>query len=149
MDIRFKGKVLNPDPQTNPKNGWVEGFYYQDLDNGTIKHYIINAPCTWEVDPSTIRIAYHQDLPKYENPVTTIEHIKELQKILVQTTIDYIKNHNLTDIWSVSFGVDGLEGNAVECGEWTPAMDSSIHVEGIQEENDKEWRVRKEIGSWM
>ena len=146
--IRYKGKVVNPDPQTNPENGWVEGFYYQDLDNGTVKHYIINAPCTWEVDPATVVIVHHSDLPKYENPVTSIEHIKELQEILVQTTIDYIKKHNLTDIWAVGFGVDGLL-DAIEYGCWTPAMDSSIHVEGIQEDGGKDFLVRKEIGSWM
>ena len=92
---------------------------------------------------------YWDDPLKYENPVTAIEHIKELQKILVQTTIDYIKKHNLTDIYRVSFGVDGLEGNAIEYGEWTPGMDSSIHVEGLQREDGKRYRVRKEIGRYM
>ena len=39
-------------------------------------------------------------LEKYENPVTKKENICELQEILVQTCIDYINKHNLTDIYS-------------------------------------------------
>lgn len=146
--LRFKAKVINNDPMTNPTNGWVEGFYYQDLDNGVLKHYIFNCPMTWEVDPSTLKIARSKDLPTYNNPVTTIDNIKELQERLVQTTIDYIKENNLTDIYDVSFSVDGLEGNAIEFGEWTPCMDSSISVEGLQDEGDG-YRSRALIGEYF
>lgn len=57
MDIRqivFRGKVVNHDPMTNPENGWVEGYYLQDLDNGEVKHYIFNCPMKWEVDADTV-----------------------------------------------------------------------------------------------
>ena len=60
--IRYRGRVINHDPMTNPENGYVEGFYFQDLDNGVVKHYIFNCPMTWEVDPSTVRIIWHDDL---------------------------------------------------------------------------------------
>ena len=146
--IRYRGKVVNHDPMTNPENGWVEGFYYQDLDNGVVKHYIFNCPMKWEVDPATVRIIRHDDLPKYKNQITTANDIKELQQRLVQTCIDFVKEKNLTDIDAVRFSVDGLEGNAIEFGEWTPCMDSYIGVEGLQEE-DKDYRVRKEIGEYM
>jgi hypothetical protein len=146
--LRFKAKVINNDPLTNPTNGWVEGFYYQDLDNGVLKHYIFNCPNTWEVDPGTLKIARSKELPTYNNPVTTIDNIKELQERLVQTTIDYIKENNLTDIYDVSFSVDGLEGNAIEFGEWTPCMDSSISVEGLQDEGDG-YRSRALIGEYF
>ena len=129
--IRYRGKVVNHDPMTNPDNGYVEGFYYQDLDNGVVKHYIFNCPMTWEVDPATVRIIRHDDLPKYENPVTTTNDIKELQVRLVQTCVDFIKERNLTDIDAVRFNVDGLE-DSIEFGEWTPGMDSYIGVEGLQ-----------------
>ena len=49
------------------------------------------------------------DLKKYENPITNIGNIKELQQILVQTCIDYIRKNNLTDVYEVNFSVDGLE----------------------------------------
>ena len=153
--IRYRGKVLNPDPMTNPDNGYVEGFYYQDLDNGVVKHYIFNCPMTWEVDPTTVRIIKHDDLPKYINPVTTINDIKELQQKLVQTCIDFIKEKNLTDIDAVRFNVDGLE-DSIEFGEWTPGMDSYIGVEGLQDESyldrydeSYSFRVRKFIGEYM
>lgn len=146
--LRFKAKVINNDPMTNPENSWVEGFYYQDLDNGVLKHYIFNCPMTWEVDPGTLKIARSKDLPTYKNPVTTIDNIKELQERLVQTTIDYIKENNLTDIYDVSFSVDGLEGNAIEFGEWTPCMDSSISVEGLQDDGDG-YRSRALIGEYF
>jgi hypothetical protein len=147
--IRFRAKVLNPDTMTNPENGWVEGFYYQDLDNGVVKHYIFNCPMTWEVDPSTVKVCRHDARPIYKNPITKIKDIKDLQQDLVDCVIKFIKRRKLKDIYEVSFSVDGLEGNAIEFGEWTPAMDSYIHVNGLQEEDGKDYRVRKEIGEYM
>lgn len=154
--IRYRGKVVNHDPMTNPENGYVEGFYYQDLDNGVVKHYIFNCPMIWEVDPSTVHIIRHDDLPKYENPITTTNDIKELQQRLVQTCIDFIKEKNLTDIDAVRFNVDGLTRNAIEFGEWVAAMDSYIGVEGLQEDTyigksgkPYTFRVRKFIGEYM
>lgn len=131
--IRYRGRVINHDPMTNPENGYVEGFYYQDLDNGVVKHYIFNCPMTWEVDPSTVHIIQHADLPMYENPVTTTDDIKELQQRLVQTCIDFVRTRNLTDIDAVYFQVDGL-GDSIEFREWTSGMDSFISVEGLQDE---------------
>ena len=159
--IRYRGKVVNHDPMTNPENGYVEGFYYQDLDNGVVKHYIFNfpdwtnVPQTYEVDPVTILIIRHDDLPKYENPVTTTDDIKELQERLVQTCVDFVKEKNLTDIDAVRFNVDGLE-DSIEFGEWTPGMDSYIGVEGLQEDTyigksgkPYTFTVRKFIGEYM
>lgn len=154
--IRYRGRVINHDPMTNPENGYVEGFYYQDLDNGVVKHYIFNCPMTWEVDPATIRIIKHDDLPNYENPVTTTDDIKELQQRLVQTCIDFVRTRNLTDIDAVRFNVDGL-GDSIDFCEWTAGMDSYIGVEGLQEETFtgksgepyKSHRVRKFIGEYM
>ena len=147
--IRYKGKVINHDPMTNPENGYVEGFYYQDLDNGVVKHYIHNCPMTWEVDPSTVRIHHAKDLGDYENPVTTHNDIRDLQERLVQTCIDFIRERNLTDIYEVGFSADGLEGNALEFGEWVPGIDSYISVAGLQKDENVNWRVRKLIGENM
>lgn len=154
--IRYRGKVVNHDPMTNPENGYVEGFYFQDLDNGVVKHYIFNCPMTWEVDPASVHIIRHDDLPKYINPVTTTNNIKELQERLVQTCIDFVKEKNLTDIDMVRFNVDGLTGNAIEFGEWVPTMDSYIGVEGVQEDTyigksgePYTFWVRKFIGEYM
>lgn len=144
--IRYRVKVVNHDPMTNPENGYVEGFYYQDLDNGVVKHYIFNCPMTWEVDPSTVRVCYHKDLSDYENPVTTHKDIRDLQERLIQTCIDFIRERKLTDIYEVGFSVDGLERNAFEFGEWVPAIDSYISVTGLQNDENANWRVRKLIG---
>ena len=97
-------------------------------------------------------------LDDYQNPVTTKEDINKLHKLLVQTVIDYIREHNLTDIWEVDFSVDGLEGDAIEYGEWTPGMDSALSIIGLQEDGDSftdmngnkiPFRVRKIIGESM
>jgi hypothetical protein len=66
--------------------------------------------------------------------------------LLVQTCINFIKERNLTEIYEVSFGVDGLENDAIEFGEWTPGIDSSLSVIGLQKEDDDDFRVRKIIG---
>lgn len=72
-----------------------------------------------------------RELPKYKNPITTKENINELHHILVQTCIDYMRKHNLTDIDEIHFSADGL-GGSYEYGEWTPATDSSIEVIGLE-----------------
>lgn len=98
-------------------------------------------------------------LDKYNNPITTQNNIRELQEILVQTCIDYIKKHKLTDIDEINFSVNGLSGDSYREGKWMPSADSSIEVIGIECEkftlmnfNDgKEYKmpVRALIGSWM
>jgi hypothetical protein len=75
-----------------------------------------------------------RELPKYPNPITTSENINELHHILVQTCLDYMRKHNLTDIDEIHFSADGLSGSSYEYGEWTPGTDSSIEVIGIQME---------------
>lgn len=88
------------------------------------------------------------DLEPYNNPITTQSNIQELQNILVQTVIDYIKKHNLEDIYEVNFHIDGLTNDAIEFGEWTPGIDSYIGVVGLQED-EIGFRVRKFIGENM
>ena len=70
--------------------------------------------------------------------------IDELHVLLVQTVLDYIKENNLTDVWSVAFSADSLQESA-EYGEWCPATDSYLRVEGLREEEvtDVEGEKRK------
>ena len=84
-----------------------------------------------------------QMIEKYENNpiiesveiqpthITTKEHISELHDILVQTCIDYINKHQLTDIYSVSFNADALAESA-KYGSWQACTDSYIGVKGLQ-----------------
>lgn len=53
-EIKFRAKVKHHDPMRNPKNGWVEGYYFQDLTQGEMRSYIFQPPCSWEVIPETI-----------------------------------------------------------------------------------------------
>lgn len=53
-EIKFRGKVKHHNPMTNPENGWVEGYYLQDLTQGEMRSYIFNCPCSWEVTPETV-----------------------------------------------------------------------------------------------
>ena len=46
-------------------------------------------------------------LQKYKNPKTTIENIKELQELLVQTIINYCVENNLQEIDDVNFSING------------------------------------------
>ena len=95
-------------------------------------------------------------LDNYKNPITTQDNIKELQEILVQTCIDYIRKHNLTDIDEINFSVNGLSGDSYREGKWMPSTDSHIEVIGIEYEkwtsmnNGKEYKmpVRKKIGEY-
>ena len=96
-------------------------------------------------------------LDNYQNPVTTQEDINKLHKLLVQTVIDYIREHNLSDVWEVGFSVDGLD-SGFEYGEWTPGIDSSLSVIGLQEDGTSwtnkngvnlPFKVRRLIGESM
>lgn len=53
-EIKFRGKVKHHDPMTNPENGWVEGYYFQDLIQGEMQSYIFQPPCCREVIPETV-----------------------------------------------------------------------------------------------
>ena len=68
--------------------------------------------------------------------ITKIEDIKDFQHYLAQKTIDYVKEHNLTDIDAVYFRFDGMQ-HSVQWGEWVPASDSYIKVEGIRYNRDR------------
>lgn len=95
--------------------------------------------------------AYRGDYDDYKDPVTTEKDMKELLEILVQTTIDFINERGLTDIYSVGFGADDLQGSA-KFGEWEPCTDASIHVTGMGKEKGKdgqEYTVCQNIGEYM
>jgi hypothetical protein len=92
------------------------------------------------------KVLRKDELENYSKPITNIDNIKELQEILVQVCINYINEHNLTDIDYIGFSADGLSLSAKE-GQWTPCTDSSINVEGI-ETDETGFTVRKSIGSW-
>jgi hypothetical protein len=89
------------------------------------------------------RISGYDKINEYENPVTTIEQIKQLQEILVQVCINFINENKLTDIDEISFNVDSLQ-NSAKYGEWTSVTDSFIGVDGYQIEDDI--TVRRRIG---
>ena len=94
---------------------------------------------------------YKPDYDDYKDPITTKKDMKELLEILVQTTIDFINERGLTDIYSVGFGADDLQGSA-KFGEWEPCTDASIHVTGIGKEKSKdghEYSVCQRIGEYM
>lgn len=94
---------------------------------------------------------YKPDYDDYKDPITTGKDMKELLEILVQTTIDFINERGLTDIYSVGFGADDLQGSA-KFGEWESCTDASIHVTGMGKEKSKdghEYDVCQNIGSYM
>ena len=85
-------------------------------------------------------------LENYENPKTKQEHINELHRILVQTCLNYMKEHELTDIDEISFNVNGLS-SSYEYNEWTPGTDSCLTIIGLQEDSESDkFIVRKIIG---
>lgn len=61
---RFKAKVVNNNPMINPSDGWVAGYYYEDLcldknKNPVMKSFIRSSEMIWEVIPESV----HQQLP--------------------------------------------------------------------------------------
>lgn len=95
--------------------------------------------------------AYHPDYDTYQNPKTTKKDLSDLLEILVQTTIDFIDERGLDDIYSIGFGADSLQESR-KFGEWTPATDADIHANGlgkIKGSDGKEYTVVQLIGEYM
>lgn len=89
----------------------------------------------------------YDSLNDYENPTTTIDDIKELQKILVQCVINFVGEKNLKDIDEIHFSFDGIQ-DSVEQSEWVSSSDSSISAIGNQEEKDSGMIARRLIGNY-
>lgn len=89
----------------------------------------------------------YKSLDDYENPVTTIQDIKDLQRLLAQSLINFVYDRNLSDIDEVSFYFDGVQ-DSVKAMDWSPASDSSISVIGLQEEKDNGMTARRLIGKY-
>ena len=93
------------------------------------------------------RLSNKFDIKEYENPVTTTEHIKQLQEILVQVCINYINENKLTDIEEVHFNADSLQSSA-HYGEWVCQTDSYISIDGYQNDDECDHVTRKRIGEY-
>lgn len=93
-----------------------------------------------------IRYGY-KGFDKYENPVTTIQDIKDLQEALVQTVINFLDDRKLTDIDEVHFNFDAAQDSVKEY-KWCPASDSTISVIGLQKEKDSGMTARRLIGQY-
>lgn len=95
------------------------------------------------------RIMSDRDL--IANPQTTKKDMKELLEILVQTTIDFIKERGLKDLDSVGFSADSLQESS-KYSEWTPATDASIRVYGQEKKvgsDGNEYYVENLIGEYL
>lgn len=94
---------------------------------------------------------YEPDYDDYKDPITTKKDMKELLEILVQTTIDFVNERGLTDIYSIGFGVDDIQSSA-DAGEWVCSTDASINVAGLGKEKGRggqEYSVIQKIGNYM
>lgn len=117
---------------------------YPNVCNGEMVVELTNFKGEWLRLPLRLVLTDTNNLPKYQNPITTNENINELHHILVQTCLNYIREHKLTDIDEIHFSADGLS-SSYEFGEWTPGTDSSIEVVGLEFEEDGT-PYRAEIG---
>lgn len=55
----FRAQVVKNDPMFNPEDGWVEGYYYEDLcldkeRKPVMKSFIRSGEMIWEVKPETL-----------------------------------------------------------------------------------------------
>ena len=123
----------------------------QEVDDELVPSYklsrsVTNVNTVEKLNAYVERLSNKYPLDNYNNPITTQEHINELHRILVQTCLNYMREHELTDIDEISFSAEGLS-SSYEYNEWTPATDSSLTVVGLQEENKEDnYLVRKIIG---
>ena len=85
------------------------------------------------IEYTSLRIRNPFKHGKYESPITTQDYLSDLQNELMDTTINFCIERDLTDIDCISFGADGLQ-DSVKYGEWTPCTDSSLIAYGYQDD---------------
>ena len=73
--IKFRGKTLNYDPMTMPE--FAEGWYYQELHNGEMRHLITDGAHTFEVDGNTVEMVSGL----FDKPLATRLTAEEKEKI--------------------------------------------------------------------
>ena len=78
-------------------------------------------------------INVHYRNPKEHEEPEMMELARELQKKLMQCAIDFFREKDIKDIWSVAWDVDDLP-TSIEEGKWMPFSDSSITMEKITED---------------
>ena len=71
--------------------------------------------------------------PKEHEDPEMMELAGELQQRLMQCTIDFFRERDVKDIWSVAWDADNLP-SSIEEGVWIPYSDSSITLEKITED---------------
>jgi len=87
----------------------------------------------WEANELIHLINTHYRNPKEHEDPEMMELARELQKKLMQCTIDFFRERGVEDIWSVAWGADDLP-SSIEKGMWTPYSDSSITMEKLTED---------------
>lgn len=74
-----------------------------------------------------------EEIPESKENRVDDDTMSELHYILVQTAIDFINEKKLPNVEAVRFSADGLRESS-KYGEWTPATDSFLTLEGIVDE---------------
>lgn len=88
------------------------------------------------IEDTSLRIRDLNRYEKYENPITSLKDLSDLQHLLTNVIISFCKERKLNDIDRLSFGVDGIQ-DSIEYGEWTPSTDSSLIAYGYENEKQK------------
>lgn len=76
-----------------------------------------------------------EEIPESKENRVDDDTMSELHHILVQTVIDFLNEKKLSNVEAVHFSADGLRESS-QYGEWTPATDSFLTLEGL---TDEEW----------
>ena len=84
----------------------------------------------------------------YDNPITTNDDASELQELLMQTAINFIKEKGLIDIDDISFSTDGLK-ESIDYGKWVPSTDSYLALYGKQINENGQYYIKKLITEIM
>ena len=87
-----------------------------------------------EADKKSLYLrCFGEEIPESKENRVDDGTLAELHYILVQTVIDFINEKKLSNVEAVRFSADGLRESS-QYGEWTPATDSFLTLEGIVEE---------------
>ena len=134
--FHFRGRVVRNDPMVNPSDGWVVGFYYQDLFNGEMKHFIRNSEMIWEVMPETVGkfIGYDtNDLEIYEGDI--------LRNGLILIVVEY--DENCCQYVKHIYGVDEVNNAVVDGGTAAFLRGENIYMKKVGNIYDNKEMIRR------
>ena len=130
---RIPVKPTNQEFEVQRKKVWDS--YSIHLKAALEAYEILNDDNKRKFELEISKIWPHSYYKTMENAKTNHDDLSDLQKVLVQTVLDFAHERGLEDMFSIRFHVDDIPSSVKE-REWTCFSDSYLSAYGLTKENE-------------